>query len=100
MRKIILLVLILVSIAVEFPLAFGLWRVTAFLEPELIHDKLMSLGDTREMTDLERWKIKLIWIPFAIVTVGFTFAQILMVKALLFRASQNPNQTEAGNTSD
>ena len=75
-RKTALLVILLGSILAEILIGFTLWRFTSFLEPELINEKQMRLGDTRGMTFLERAKIRLIWTPFVLVIAGFATIQI------------------------
>ena len=90
LRKVILLSLVIGSTIAEAVLCFGIWQFTAFLEPELIHDKLMAIGDTREMTTMERWKIKLIWLPFALTLTACTGGQI----ALIRMSFQNPGDSE------
>ena len=66
------------SLLIEIPLGFAIWRITAFLRPELIHDKLMTLGDY-PMSSFERTKIEAIWIPLGVFVAAFSWFQIRLL---------------------
>jgi len=53
-KQFLRIILLVGSFAVELPIGFAIWTVTAFLNGERIHDKLMAIGDSREMSMGER----------------------------------------------
>lgn len=84
MGKQLLRIFILIgSIVVELSVAYAIWAITAFLNAERIHDKLMTIGDTREINVIERVWIWVGWLPLSIWILLFTWFQIRLFMDLL-----------------
>ncbi len=90
-KQLVRIIFLIGSFAVELSVGYAIWAVTAFLNGERIHDKLMAIGDAREISVSERLWIWAGWLPLGVWILGFTWCQIRLlidvVKPLLDRAA-------------
>ena len=85
-KQFLRILLLFISFAVELPIGFAIWSITAFLNGERIHDKLMAIGDARGMSMTERAWIWAGWIPLGLWILGFTWFQVRLLLDLAKRA--------------
>ena len=82
-KQLLRLFWIFISLAIESSVGYAIWVVTAFLNAERVHDKLMALGDSREMTMLERGWIWAGWAPFTLWILAFAWFQVRVAKDMV-----------------
>jgi len=73
------IILLFGSFLVELPIGYAIWTVTSFLNAERIHDKLMAIGDAREISMGERLWIWAGWLPLCLWILSFTWFQVRIV---------------------
>jgi hypothetical protein len=90
-KQILRIIFLIGSFTIELSVGYAIWAVTSFLNGEWIHDKLMTIGDAREISVSERVWIWAGWLPLGLWILGFTWFQIRLlidfVKPLRDRAT-------------
>jgi hypothetical protein len=90
-KQILRIIFLIGSFTIELSVGYAIWAVTSFLNGERIHDKLMTIGDAREISVSERVWIWAGWLPLGLWILGFTWFQIRLlidfVKPLRDRAT-------------
>jgi hypothetical protein len=82
-KQLLRIIFLIGSFVVELSIGYAIWAVTAFLNGERIHDKLMTIGDTREINLIERVWIWAGWLPLSLWILGFTWFQLRLLMDLL-----------------
>lgn len=78
-KQLLRIIFLIGSFTIELSVGYAIWVVTTFLNGERIHDKLMTIGDAREISVSERVWIWAGWLPFGVWILGFTWFQIRLL---------------------